>query len=65
LTFEADKTLHVFSHTPDKNRLSPLGAKHDVIENQMDSVLITLILHTDIIAHINKSGNNTRLILSD
>jgi len=36
-----------------------------VIQNQMDSVLITLILHTDIIAHINKSGNNTRLILSD
>jgi len=64
-TLETDEMLSVLSHIPDKNRLSPLRAKYDVIENQMDSVFITLILHVDVVTHINRSINNTRLILSD
>lgn len=64
-TLETDETLYILSHVSDQNRLSTLWAKYDVIKNQMDSVFITLILHVDIIAHINRSVNNTRLILSD
>lgn len=64
-TLETDETLYILSHASDQNRLSTLWAKDDVIKNQMDAVFITLILHVDIIAYINRSINNTRLILSD
>ena len=64
-TLETDETLYILSHASDQNRLSTLWAKDDVIKNQMDPVFITLILHVDIIAYINRSINNTRLILSD
>jgi hypothetical protein len=52
-TFRLDQGPAVGRHLAREDRLAPLGAPDEVVDDQVDPMFVALILHVDIIRLIN------------